>query len=63
MSQKKVDRTNEFETAVKTAIMDDMVRKEIQQIKFDNLLKRGIICTEDIIEVDAEVVKFEGERN
>ena len=43
MGQSKIDRTNEFETAVKTAIVDDMVRKEIQEINFHKLVRQGII--------------------
>ncbi len=47
MSQKKRDRTEQYETAVKTAILNDMVAEEIQQMKFDSLVKKGIIRTDD----------------
>lgn len=47
---KRRQRTEEYETAVKTAIMDNMVAEEIQEMtenlqqkRFDNLISRGII--------------------
>ncbi len=60
---KRRQRTEEYETAVKVQIMEDMVAEDIQQMvenlqqkRFDNLISRGII-----VEVDAEDVKFEGD--
>lgn len=46
MSQKKVQRTEQFETAVKTAIMDDMCNEQLQDALFENLLKKGLIRTD-----------------
>jgi hypothetical protein len=50
VGQSKIDRTNEFETAVKTLIFESQTAEEIQiiaenlqQKKFDRLIKRGII--------------------
>lgn len=54
MSQKKVARTVEYENAVKTAIMDDVVLRQLeedkidlQQKKFDKLIRKGMICIYD----------------
>jgi hypothetical protein len=55
MSRKKRDRTKQYEDAVKTAIMNDAVIRQLdedlsdlQQKRFDRLLKACIICSEDI---------------
>ncbi len=43
MGHKKRERTLLLENQVKTQVIDSMIAEEIQQIKFDNLIKRGII--------------------
>lgn len=48
MGQNKIDRTETFETAVKTDILDDMVAEEIQEINFHKLVRQGIIVEVEV---------------
>lgn len=63
MSQKKVQRTVEYETAVKTAIMDDAILRQfseditrLHQKNFDKLVTRGIIKTDEVQEKETEIL-------
>lgn len=47
MGQSKIDRTNNFETAVKVGIIEDQVAKEIQEVLFDRLIREGKIVIDD----------------
>lgn len=70
MSQKKVQRTVEYENTVKTAIMDDAILRQfseditrLHQKNFDKLVRNGTICFDDTcehIEVDGKDIKLEG---
>lgn len=40
---KRRQRTEEYEADVKTAIMDNMVAEEIQEMLFDKLIRQGMI--------------------
>ena len=47
MGQKKVNRTKEYENAVKVGAIMDQTAEEIQKLRFDSLVKQGIIQIND----------------